>query len=101
MSTAKPAAACIWASSKNVSPYCVNGPPWTLSSSGYRRRDSKPSGRMSQASISPAPSAVGTTNFSQPRKLRVTAVTGPSSVTISAGCSTVAWAIAMRPPRAS
>ena len=71
ISTAKPAAACIWASSKNVSPYWVNGPPWTLSSTGYRRRDSKPSGRMIQASISPVPSVVGTANFSQPRKLRV------------------------------
>ena len=34
ISTTNPAAACIWASSKNVSPYWVNGPPWTLSRTG-------------------------------------------------------------------
>ena len=66
ITTTKPAAACIWASSKNVSPYCVNGPPWTLSRTGYLRRDSNPAGRMIQASISSLPSVVGTVNFSQP-----------------------------------
>ena len=70
ITTTKPAAACIWASSKNVSPYWVNGPPCTLSSTGYLRRGSKPAGRMIQASISSVPSVVGTANLSQPRKLR-------------------------------
>ena len=74
MTTTKPAAACIWASSKNVSPYWVNGPPWTLSSTGYLRRDSNPAGRMIQASISSVPSVVGTANFSQPSSDRVTFV---------------------------
>ena len=90
ISTTNPAAACIWASSKNVSPYCVNGPPWTLSSTGYAATGSKPAGPHD-----PGVDLVGAVGASARRtspsrgSRGSRAVTGPSSVTISAGCSTV------------
>src|SRR6187431_204022 len=87
--TTKPAAACICASSKNVSPYWVNGPPCTLRSTGYVRLGSKSAGRISQASIEPVPSEHGTANFSQPCQGVVRFVTAPSSVYNSLGRSTV------------
>ena len=101
ITTTNPAAACIWASSKNISPYWVNGPPWTLSRTGYCADSSKSRGRMIQASISSLPSVHGTVNFSQSDHDFVTVVTWPSSVNSSAGRCTVAWAIATVPPAAS
>ena len=60
MTTTKPAAAWNCASSKNVSPYCVCGPPCTLSITGYDCDGSKSAGRMIHASISTVPSVDGT-----------------------------------------
>src|SRR6478735_2680879 len=104
ITTTNPAAACICASSKNVSPYCVNGPPCTFSSTGYRCAASNSAGRMIQASISSDPSPHGTAKRSHPDQLRVRAVaTGnvePSCVTSSPGCSTVDCTMAIVEPAA-
>ena len=97
ITTTNPAAACICASSKNTSPYWVNGPPWTLSNTGYRVASAKSRGRMIQASTSSLPSWHGTVNFSQSSHVFVTVVTWPSSVHSSAGRCT--QSIRPSPPR--
>ena len=67
ITTTNPAAACIWASSKNVLAVLGERPAVDVEQHGVRlRRCRTPAGRMIQASISSVPSVHGTANFSQP-----------------------------------
>ena len=61
--TQNPAEAHSWNSSNQRSPYWVVGPPWTLSSTGWRWSRSRSRGVTSQTSMSP-PAGEGTVNRS-------------------------------------
>ena len=91
ISTTKPAAAWNCASSKNVSPYCVCGPPCTLSDRpGSCSAASKSAGRMIHASISTVPS-VRRHGEPLPRRAACRSAGSASAKSVSRrGCSAVA-----------